>query len=250
MMRSGGPTIRNESILSGGRSVTLVFDCDGEPVPAILMLPHRGDRPAAAALLLHGFSLNKENMASAFGSELLVRGIASLSIDLPLHGERYAGQFNLPNSPFEMMRRWRAAQQECRFALQFLAEQPELDRSRLSIVGYSLGSFLALKVAADEEYLKAAVLACAGDLPDYVPFAGMIRMLADPLQWVRQIAGRPLLMLHGRHDTIVHPDLADRLFKAAGEPKQMLWYNCGHILPKEAMSQAADWLASALQPDM
>lgn len=239
-------TIREERIAAGGRSITLVFDWNGEKIPAILMLPQRSDRPCPAALLLHGFNLKKELMAFSVGTELLAKGIASLTIDLPLHGERYAGYFTMPANPLDLMGRWRAAQQECRLALQFLAEHPEVDASERCMIGYSLGAFLGLKVAADESYLKAIVLAAAGDLPDYIPFSAMVRMVANPLQWVRQLKGRHLLMMHGRQDTIVSPDLAQRLFDAAAEPKQFLWFDSGHILPQEAMKQAAEWLNKTL----
>jgi fermentation-respiration switch protein FrsA (DUF1100 family) len=243
---SPNPSVREESVDPEGRSITLVFNWNGEQVPAIFLLPNRKEQPMPAALLLHGFNLKKEHMATAIGRELLSKGIASLAIDLPYHGERYTGYFKPPASPFEMMRQWRAAQQECRLALQFLAEHPELDRGRLCIIGYSLGAFLGLKVAADETYLRAFVLAAGGDLPDYIPFAGMVRMLADPVDWVRHLKGRPLLMMHGKQDTIVPPDLAERLFAAAAEPKQFLWFDSGHILPQEAMQHAAQWLVQNL----
>jgi uncharacterized protein len=210
------------------------------------MLPHRRDHQIPAALLLHGFNLGKEHMATAIGTELLSNGIASLSLDLPLHGERYAGAFTPPVNPFDWLSQWRAAQQECRLALQFLSEHPELDRRKLGIIGYSLGAFLGLKVAADETYLRAIVLAACGDYPDYIPFAGMVRMMADPTKWVRQLKGRPLLMMHGRQDTIISPDLAERLFEAAREPKQLLWFDSGHILPQAAMKAAAEWLGNEL----
>jgi len=240
------PSIREEKSSSDGRSITLVFNWNGETVPAIFMLPHRTGQPVPAALLLHGFNLKKEVMALAIGTELLARNVASLTIDLPFHGERYTGYFTPPASPFAMMNQWRAAQDECRMALQFLAGHPDVDRQKLSLIGYSLGAFLGLKVAADEDYLRAVVLAAGGDLPDYLPFAGMIRMLADPIQWARELKGRPLLMMHGRQDTIVSPDLAERLFNAAGQPKKMLWFDSGHILPQQAMEQAADWLVEKL----
>lgn len=240
-------SVRGESPVENGSSCTLAFDCGGESVPAILLMPSKTDRPAPAALLLHGFNLRKEHMVSAVGGELLSKGIASLAVDLPLHGERFTGILKPPRSPFEMMHRWRAAQQECRAALELLASHPDLDGSRLSIMGYSLGAFLGLKVAADLPELRALVLAAGGDIPDYVPFAAMIRTLADPIRWVRNLRGRPLLMMHGRQDTIVPHELAERLFNAAEAPKQIFWFDSGHILPQEAMGKAANWLHAALE---
>lgn len=236
------PTFREEESGPEGRSIVLEFSRNGESIPAIFMLPHRKNGPVPASLLLHGFSLKKEHMVSAIGAELLSNGVASIAIDLPFHGERQTGAWVQPGSPFEYMDSWRSAQEECRLALQFLSEHPDIDDRSLSLIGYSLGAFLGLKVASDESGVKAVVLAAGGDLPNYIPFSAMIRMLADPIQWVRRLKGRPLLMLHGRQDTVVTPDLARRLFDAAREPKQFLWYDSGHILPREAMIEAAQWV--------
>jgi hypothetical protein len=54
-------------------------------------------------------------------------------------------------------------------------------------------------------------------------------------------------MTHGRYDRTVRPNDADRLFAAAGEPKEMRWWNTGHILPAEATEDAAAWLAGQLR---
>jgi uncharacterized protein len=240
------PFVREESSSSCGQSATLVFDWSGETVPAVFLLPHRTNPPSPAVLLLHGFNLKKEHMADTIGKELQSKGIASLALDLPLHGERSTGYFAPPKNPLKLMNHWRAAQQECRLALQYLAAHPRIDGKRLALVGFSLGAFLGLKVAVDATYLRAVVLAAGGDLPNYIPYVEMIRKVANPLRWVRQLAGRPLLMMHGRQDAIVSPDLAERLFSAAGEPKQILWFDSGHILPQEAMEQAANWLVRAV----
>src|SRR4051794_22928670 len=62
----------------------------GEPIPAILQLP-AASGPVAGVLLLHGFSSRKERMADSIGRVLVSRGVASLSIDLPLYGAREGG---------------------------------------------------------------------------------------------------------------------------------------------------------------
>jgi uncharacterized protein len=236
------PLIREEHSIPEGKSVALAFNWNGATVPGILLIPHRTEQKTPVALLLHGFGVSKESMARSVGIELLLVGIASLAIDLPFHGERYEGIFVPPINPFELMSRWDSVVRECLLALDFLAGHPELDRDRLSLMGYSFGSFLGLKVASSDPRVRAVVLAASGDFPDYIPFAPLIRSVADPLQWVRQLKMRPLLMLHGRRDSIVPPELAERLFDAAGEPKEMVWFNSDHILPREAMAQAARWL--------
>ncbi|MGQ0714398.1 MAG: hypothetical protein ACT4PJ_11805 [Gemmatimonadaceae bacterium] len=117
----------------------------------------------------------------------------------------------------------------------------------LAIVGYSLGAFVAVAAAARDQRVRAVMLAAGGDLPLGTPLERLVRRVADPLKAVRQLAGRPLLMAHGRFDRTVQPRDAQRLFDAAGEPKEMRWWNSGHILPAEATEDAAVWLARQLQ---
>jgi fermentation-respiration switch protein FrsA (DUF1100 family) len=114
-------------------------------------------------------------------------------------------------------------------------------------VGYSLGAYVGVAAASRDKRVRAVVLAAAGDLPLGTPFERLIRTVADPLKAVRRLSGRPLLMTHGRLDRTVLPADADRLFAAAGEPKEMRWWNTGHILPAEAIEDVAEWLVRQLK---
>ena len=126
-------------------------------------------------------------MAESVGEALVPLGIATLSIDLPLHGER-ADPFELRSvrNPFELAARWRTAIEEARLALRFLSARREIDRERLGVIGYSLGSYLSLAVAERNGAPRAFVLAAGGDLPDF-PLAQLIRSVADPLRGVRAL---------------------------------------------------------------
>jgi uncharacterized protein len=217
-------------------------------VPAILLLPPDLERKVPAVLLLHGYSSHKERMAYTIGRALAIRGIAALAIDLPLHGEREAPlQRESLFDPLALIRHWRLALAECGAALDFLADHERCDGSRLAIIGYSLGSFLAIATAANDARVRAVLLAAGGDLPLGTPLERLVRGIADPITAVRRIAGRPLLMMNGRYDRTVRPTDADRLFRAAGEPKEMRWWNSGHILPAEAIDDTVSWLADQLQ---
>jgi fermentation-respiration switch protein FrsA (DUF1100 family) len=56
-------------------------------------------------------------------------------------------------------------------------------------------------------------------------------------------------MVHGRGDRTIRPEQAERLFAAAQEPKELRWWNAGHILPAEAIRYAAGWLGEQLGDD-
>jgi hypothetical protein len=109
-----------------------------------------------------------------------------------------------------------------------------------------MGSFLAVLLAADDPEVRAVVLAAGGDLPEGTPLAAVARAVVDPPRAVRKLAGRPLLMIHGKNDRTMRPAQAERLFAAAREPKEIRWWDAGHILPREAIDHAARWLAERL----
>jgi uncharacterized protein len=240
-------TIHEDRAVPGGRRLLLELRSGATRVPALLQLPD-GTGPAPAALLFHGYGSRKEHMADEVGRVLMRHGIASLAIDLPLHGGRgdprgaAAGQLGM----MELMRHWNEARAEARLGLGYLRARAEVDRERVALVGYSLGAFLATVTAAAEPGVRAVVLAAGGDLPAQTPFAPLVRTVIDPLRAVRRLAGRPLLMVHGRHDGTVRADQAERLFAAAGEPKTLRWFDAGHRLPPAAIDFAAGWLAEAL----
>lgn len=247
MARKIYQTVVAERGVAGGRRVELELRIAQDAVPGVLLLPDTED-PVPAALLLHGYSSRKEHLADGVGSALLHRGVMSLAIDLPLHGARADPSATRgASNPLALFGLWRTAVRECTDALGYLGARSETDGTRLGIAGYSLGSFLALAVAADRPSVRATVLAAGGDLPQGMPFASIARRAVDPLRLVRRMAGRPLLMVHGRGDRTVRPDQAERLFTAAGEPKEIRWYEGGHLLPATAVQGAADWLAERLQ---
>ena len=216
-----------------------------ETVPGILLLPQaRG--PVPAALLIHGWTSHKEQMAGSVGAALLKVGIGSLALDLPMHGERESPEAMSLRSPIDLIRRWTAALAEASSGVQYLAKRPEVDAKRLGIVGYSLGSFVAVMTASREASIRAVVLAAGGDLPAGSPFERVVRAVADPARAIRKLEGRPLLMVHGKRDRTVRPEQAERLFAAAGEPKELRWWDSGHYLPQAAIDDAARWMKQAL----
>ena len=146
------------------------------------------------------------------------------------------------NKPFM---NWRDAVIDVRQLIDYAATRPELKTDRgVSLVGYSLGTWISSIVGPCDPRVKELVLMVGGawDLPPNL--ANNPRAAAtDPRQSLPHFAGKPVLLLNGKNDTIVRPDLARRLFKAAAEPKEQIWYDSGHLLPAEAYEKAAQWLA-------
>jgi dienelactone hydrolase len=212
-----------------------------EQVPGILICPSGGPHPAA--LLLHGLSSTKEKMADSVGLALAKRGIASLAIDLPLHGEREGTVRDLsPTRPFAIISHWRLAVTDSTAALDFLADHRSIDASSLAVVGYSLGAFLSVQIASGDSRIEAVVLAAGGDLPDDLPFQALVRSVADPVKAIRRM-NKPVLMINGQFDRTVAPAQARRLHEAAREPKTIRWYRGGHWPPASEIDAAAEWIS-------
>jgi len=216
----------------------------GELIPALLQMP-RATASVPAVLLLHGFSSRKERMADTIGRSLARLGIAALSIDLPLHGAREEGMEGLSlRNPLALVQKWRLAIREADAAIEYLRSRADVDPRRIGLGGYSLGAYLGVTVASRNTHVTALVLAAGGDLPERTPFASIVRSIADPRRAVRAFAGRPLLMINGRYDRTIRPEQACALFDAAGEQKELRWYDGGHWPPQHAVDQVADWLAA------
>lgn len=147
---------------------------------------------------------------------------------------------------------------------QYLLSRPEVDPEKVGILGNSMGASMAIQYAAQNEQIQAVVAHSAfSSLDDTVstsveaftglpsfPFGPLIVFWAelelgedssaiDAKKWIGQISPRPVLLLHGGKDAAIDKDSAERLFQAAGEPKE-LWYEpeLGHAefdtaMPKE-----------------
>lgn len=217
----------------------------GGTVPSILLIPDAAE-PVAAALLLHGYASSKELLSDTIGRALAARGMASLAIDLPLHGTRDDALIAQARAnPMELVKHFRNALAEAKAAVAVMAAHEAIDEHRIAAVGYSLGSYVALMTAAKETRIQAVVVAAGGDLPA-TPWTRMARLAADPISAVKSLKSRPLLMLHGRNDPTIPPESAQRLYDAARDPKELFWYDGGHALPASAADHAAEWLLARL----
>jgi uncharacterized protein len=249
--------------LSGTRQEELVFkDVRGKDVPVLMTMPQNREGPFPLVVLVHGFTSNKEEVSHQLARVLTQRGFACLAIDMPAHGERPG----LPRDMFGPDRKGAydnviEAVMDVRQAIDLAETRKEFDTSSgVYLVGYSMGSWIGTLAGAADRRVKAMVLMVAGsattaskEVKDEGPG------LKDRLELVHhyavlrhnaalpKFAPRPVLMMNGKRDVLVPADRAKTLFESAGEPKEMRWYDSGHLLPPEAYRDAADWLAKQIK---
>ena len=162
--------------------------------------------------------------------------------------------------------------------IDYLSTLPEVDSSRLSLLGFSAGAAVSIYVAAQDRRVSS-IAACASpaeftfftEVDDLQPIIdhfrgiGIIRdkdfpcsapewlngfRLISPIKYVAAVAPRPILLVHGSKDETIDVSHAYRLYDRAGEPKQIIIVNgAGHSLRQNdrAMAVVVEWLKSQCQ---
>ena len=106
-----------------------------------------GEGQKPAALLVHMLGHNRNTFRS-FQQVLAEEGISSLAIDLRGHGESTMGG-TLDYNDFSE-EEWQAVENDLLAGLDWLRSQPNVDPSKIGIVGASIGANLAVIAAAGE----------------------------------------------------------------------------------------------------
>ena len=240
---------------------------DGERVPALLLVPTAGEAPFPCVLFLHGLGSKKEDARLAL--PLIAAGYAILALDARHHGAREATDRPLLELSLDgIAEAFIATVVDYRRAMDYLRTREDADAGRVGLVGVSMGGIMGGLLAGVDERVKTAVLVSGGGnwgellgegrhpavmerrqrgLPDTSRIMEIMAP-ADPLHFVEHIAPRPLLMLNGRDDVIVPAVCAQQLFERAREPKEIEWYDSGHVIPiGPAVTRMVAWLEETLR---
>jgi len=213
--------------------------------------------PTPGVLMLHGFPGVQQNEDIA--SELCRRGMTVL---LPHYGGSWgsSGRFSV-HGLFE----------DARAAAALLARYHHVDPASLGVVGYSVGGWVALKLASELRLAAAVVLAPAvpghnaGD-PAYLRRNGKVLNIPDfravweeyaalaagdpPEAYIKRIAPTPLLLVQGLEDRLVPPAGTRALYFAAREPKELLEFaGEAHEFQENrplVVASVCDWLSARL----
>ena len=177
---------------------TAQFESGGKPVAIDVLAPANveRDKKLPAVILVHGFDGLKGSLIDyrKHAKDLALRGYIVL---IPHYFE--ATQSNvLDPAKFlgEMAKNgpvWAKVVQDC---VAFASKQPEIDEKRIGLLGFSLGSYLAIYVAAIDTKVAAVVEYFGGASPG-----------VDQLLNKRP----PILILHGDKDKSVSVDEAKKL---------------------------------------
>ncbi len=148
---------------------------------------------------------------------------------------------------------------DLRRAFDFLLAQPGVDAGRFALVGHDFGGMYGVLAGGlDRRPTHYVVMAATPRFPDwylYFPkLAGaareaFIREMAeiDPIEQVGKLAPAPVFFQFATDDPHVPRERAEEFFAAAGQPKEMRWYQAGHGLNDLAAAERIAWLGAQLK---
>ncbi|HOI66664.1 MAG TPA: alpha/beta fold hydrolase [Thiomonas arsenitoxydans] len=191
-------------------------------------------RPSPALVIVHGWGSNADLMLP-LAPALHAAGLALLFIDTRCHGAS-------DDEPFTSLPRFA---EDTVHAVDWLAAQPDIDPSRIALLGHSVGAGAVLLAATWRPQIAAVVSLAAFAHPADM----MQRWMAEQnlpdavigpyiLQYVQRTIGYrfdaiapltnlpqlrcPVLLMHGEHDTTVPVEDAHRLLAAAARDSVQL----------------------------
>ncbi len=227
-------------------------------LPGFLARPAGAPRPVPLVVLLNGSSTAKEETLLWSGA-FLNHGLAVLALDWPGTGETA-----------QTMTVTAECDDLTDGVLALAKEDPGLDERRVALVGFSLGGALAVRCAAFDRRIAAAVAVT----PPYDPRRWLaaanplvVEQLAAAAGGAEALSGLaagfalpglaprlrcPLLAIGAGRDLVVPPAESARLCAEAGDLGTLLWFPDGGHGLYEAVAEwtddAARWLVAVLDP--
>ncbi|HEX5633686.1 MAG TPA: hypothetical protein VFX50_10665, partial [Gemmatimonadales bacterium] len=140
-------------------------------------------------------------------------------------------------------------------ALDYLLARPDVDPSRVELVGASFGTpFATVAGALDGRVTRVWSLHGAGEpytliehnLRRSIPFrparmfvAGLANVLASgprlaPERWAPRIAPRPLVMINATDDERLPREAVMTMYNSAREPRELIWLPGAHVQSNRA----------------
>jgi cephalosporin-C deacetylase-like acetyl esterase len=231
----------------------------GGRVQGYLVVPP-GSGPFAGIVLMHGAGGSRKSVLPQ--SIMYAKtGAVCLALDAALSGSRA-----IPGEKFldyQKPERTRDAfiqtVVDVRRGVDVLLARPDVDPHRLAYIGGSFGAFVGGVVAGVEKRVQAFALASAPASINEATVETVVKaretMPAEQLEksfaivdavaaihYVSHATPSALLFQSGTMDAGVPKSSAERLQRAASEPKTIQWYEAGHGLNNRAVLDRVEWL--------
>ena len=200
-----------------------------------------GARAAAypAVIMLHGRGADEEDLIGL--SKYYDPGLLVLSVRAPYpfaHGGGYTwydvGAVGTPDPAMFRLSYDRLSQ----FVVDALHEYP-VDRSRVYLLGFSMGTVMAFALSLTRPELFRGVIANSGYVPEGTHLS---------FRW-RELGNVAYFIAHGREDPVIPIDFArraKRLFGDSNAQVEYREYDMGHEIGEESLRDSAAFLEGSL----
>lgn len=179
------------------------------------------------------------------------RGTIVAAIDYPYDGDLKAKGLAVLAQVPAIRRAFYATPPAVTLVLDYLQRDPEVDRSRIELLGASFGAPFATIAAARDPRVTRLWIAHGGgrpylmietglrrDVPNAllrVPLARLGTLLVSgprfaPEHWVGRVVPRPVVMLNATEDERIPRESVQALWEAAQDPKEQIWIDGPHML--------------------
>lgn len=270
-----GRILRASLSPAGADNVSDLFDLvlqssTGSVVRAMVRVPRGAVAPYPAVVLVDGMEIGR-GVAALKGLDAIARYAVIVSPDYPIQVDRrslegfglLAAGPRVRSAAFDLVA-------QISLQVDYLVSRPDVARARIFLVGSSFGA-PAVVIAGGVDRRPAAVIALygGGDLGSLASHVlrqggretlppwqatlvgrGLAILLTplEPTRYVARIAPRPVLMVNGAGDSLIPRANAEALFRAAREPKEILWMRSEHVQPdqEELIGAVSGWLAAWL----
>lgn len=241
--------IEEKLVSDSGGSRELAFkliDQKGQVTRGELRFPAGTKRPLPALLILGGHGTG----ARAADLINLEEPAVICAMDYPPYPERKIRFLEAPHLVYALDSSAVAAVGMAQNVLDYLFSKPEIDTSRVTVIGASFGvPFAVIAVALDHRPKGLVLLYGSADLEKLIDWnlrqkirCGPLRKAAslilgtlttpfEPLSYIDRISPRPLLMVNSREDEKIPLPCVDLLYRQAREPKEIIWLDSSHLHP-------------------
>jgi dipeptidyl aminopeptidase/acylaminoacyl peptidase len=197
---------------------------DGSRLPAWRVPDGDPATNGAWVLFFHG-------NAATIGSRINVAHYDQLrALGINVFAPEYRGYAGIPGTPTEA-----SVAADARAAWDFLREHEQVPASRIAIYGWSLGSGVAVTLAAGVDEAAVILEGAPASVADigvleypYMPVRLIIRNPFDSIARIGRI-GSPVLFLHSPEDRMIPIAEGRRLFEAAAAPRTFVEVRGGHV---------------------
>jgi fermentation-respiration switch protein FrsA (DUF1100 family) len=179
-------------------------------------------------IYLHGNDANIATRLNILHYEQLAR------LGLNVMAPEYRGYAGLQGIPTEA-----GLARDARDAYDYLRQQLHAGPQQIVIYGWSLGSAVAVHLAAQVDEAAVVLEGPPASIVDIgsqrYPFFPIRLLVRNPFESITRISrvGAPLLVLHSPEDTIIPIAEGRRLFEAALPPKAFVEVTGGHVYASE-----------------